>query len=125
MQGDYDLVALEGLEFFALHGFHPQEGKTGNRFVVDVQVYTDFEAAGKADDLSKTVDYQVVYQIVKEEMAIPSKLLETVLARIVDRLHSQCREAIKSVEISISKISPALGGPCGCSKVAMRRSFTR
>ncbi len=113
-------VSLEGMQFFAYHGFYPQEQKIGTMFILDVHITTDFLKAATTDDLSCTVDYQVVYQIIKEEMSIPSKLLEHVLSRIIDRLKVRFGKAMKSLEISIQKKNPPLGGVCDCSKITIQ-----
>ena len=40
----------------------------------------------QTDDVADTVNYADVYEAVKAEMAIPSRLLEHVCGRIMDRL---------------------------------------
>ena len=123
MKQKRDVVALEGLEFYAFHGYHTQETKIGNRFIVDIEIATDFEEAAKLDDLSKTIDYQVVYEIIKVEMSKPSKLLEHVLERIINQLKIKYVEGIQSISISLAKISPSLGGKCTASKIVMLREY--
>lgn len=112
-------VSLEGMQFFAYHGFYPQEQKIGTNFILDIHIFTDFLKATTTDDLSYTIDYQVVYQIIKEEMSIPSKLLEHVLSRIIDRIKVRFGKAMSSFEISIQKKNPPLGGICDCSKITI------
>ena len=104
-------VALEGLEFHAYHGVYPHERSSGNKFEVDIYVITDFSASAFQDDLSGTINYENLYAIVKEEMAKPSKLLETVAYSIAVKTLADFNEAIK-VEVSISKFNPPIGGVC-------------
>ena len=113
-------VKLEGLDFYAYHGFYEQEQKIGNRFSVDVTVFFDYSEARK-DDLSKTIDYQTLYAAVKEEMAIPSKLLETVAAKVIDRIFT-IHTSISNVEVSVSKFNPPIGGQCEKAKVTLSKS---
>jgi dihydroneopterin aldolase len=104
-------IALEGLEFHAFHGVYPHERESGNWFEVDIAVETDFTAAAQEDELSGTVNYETLYQIVKDEMERPSKLIETVAENIInDVLHTL--PAAVSVELTVSKISPPIGGKC-------------
>lgn len=104
-------ITLEGLEFHAFHGVYPHERESGNWFEVDISVETDFTAAAQCDDLSGTVNYEVLYSIVKTEMEKPSKLLETVAEKIIQDVFTTL-PTVLSVELSISKINPPIGGKC-------------
>lgn len=104
-------VALEGLEFHAYHGVYPHERSSGNKFEVDVVVQTEFSDSAFQDDLSGTINYENLYAIVKDEMAKPSKLLETVGYAIASKALEAFSEA-SSVEVQISKFNPPIGGVC-------------
>jgi len=104
-------VALEGLEFHAYHGVYPHERSSGNKFEVDVLVETEFSESAFHDDLSGTINYEELYTLVKDEMAKPSKLLETVGHAIAKKTLETFLEA-KSVEVKISKFNPPIGGVC-------------
>ncbi len=117
-----DIVSLEGIEFYAFHGFYEYERKEGNDFVIDVHVTTDFSAAADTDDLSGTVNYEGIYQIVKEEMAISTKLLERLAQRMVDRIQQSFIE-VKKIEISVAKKNPPVGGKVDQSRITMIREF--
>ena len=113
-------IALEGLEFHAFHGVYPHERESGNFFEVDITVETDFTAAAIHDDLAGTVNYETLFQIVKEEMEQPSKLLETVAEKII--LHVlEALSAVLSVELKISKLNPPIGGKCTRSSVSIKK----
>jgi dihydroneopterin aldolase len=104
-------VALEGLEFHAYHGVYPHERSSGNKFEVDVIVDTEFLDTAFQDDLSGTINYETLYAIVHEEMAKPSKLLETVGHAIAKKALVSFHIA-KAVEVRISKFNPPIGGVC-------------
>jgi 7,8-dihydroneopterin aldolase/epimerase/oxygenase len=114
-------VALEGLEFHAYHGVYPQERSSGNKFEVDVVVETEFANSAFHDDLNGTINYENLYAIVKEEMAKPSKLLETVGHAIASKTLETFREA-KHVEVQISKFNPPIGGVCKKATVTVNLS---
>lgn len=103
-------IALEGLEFHAFHGVYPHERESGNWFEADVFVETTFRESVQ-DDLSRTVNYETLYQLVKEEMEKPSRLLETVAEKIVARVFEEL-PAVEEVEIKIAKLNPPIGGKC-------------
>nr|NQU93322.1 dihydroneopterin aldolase [Bacteroidota bacterium] len=106
------VIALEGMEFFAYHGCFSEEQIIGTRFVVDLYLETDTREAEQTDKLSKTINYQEVFLVVKEQMAIKSKLLEHVGRRIISTLQEKFTE-IEFAEVKVSKMNPPLGGKIG------------
>ncbi len=113
-------VILEGLEFHAYHGVYPHERSSGNKFELDVVVKTEFGEAAFQDDLSGTINYEDVYAVVKAEMEKPSKLLERVGHSIAEKILEGFPEA-KSVQISISKFNPPIGGVCRKASVTISK----
>ena len=111
-------VALEGLEFHAFHGVYPHERESGNWFEIDVSVDTDFSIAAEQDELNGTVNYETLFKIVKQEMEVPSKLLETVAEKIVDTILSTFPQ-VEIVELKISKINPPIGGKCAKASITL------
>ncbi|HLV71126.1 MAG TPA: dihydroneopterin aldolase, partial [Xanthomarina sp.] len=79
------IIKVENIRVFAHHGCLKEETKIGCDYRVDLKVKADLQASAKTDDLSDTVDYVFLNKIVKEEMLKPSKLLETVAKRILNR----------------------------------------
>ena len=103
------LIEIEGMEFYAFHGHFAVEKIAGNRFLVNLQIEVDCSKAGQTDRLEDTLDYQKAYLIVKEEMDIPSDLLEHVAQRIISRVMTEFQEAQK-VSVKVSKMNPPMGG---------------
>ena len=58
--------------------------------------------------------------IVKEEMAIKSKLLEHVANRILDRIFSEI-PLVENAQVSVSKINPPIGGDVESVAVILER----
>ena len=114
-------VALEGLEIHAFHGVYPHERESGNWFEVCIIVDTDFNEAARLDDLNGTVDYEVLFRIIKEQMEIPSKLIETVAEKIVERVLEKFGNVSK-VDLKIAKINPPIGGKCKKAWVQLSRT---
>src|SRR5690606_6727642 len=92
-------------------GVYPHERESGNWFEVDISVDTNILEGAVRDELDKTVNYELLYQFVKEEMQKPSKLLETVAEQIVERVLRDLPEVLQ-VELKIAKINPPIGGKC-------------
>lgn len=101
-------IYLRNVRFHAFHGVLPQEGIVGNDYLVNLVLDYDFSSAMKTDDLQGTLNYAEVYQKVREEMAVPSKLLEHVAGRIAHRLFSDFQE-IQKLQLSITKVNPPMG----------------
>lgn len=106
------------MKFFAHHGCFSEEKTIGNYFLVDFSVETDTSVAGVSDNLEDALNYQRIYDIVKEEMAVPSNLLEHVAARILRHFRSEFPDE-GTATVSISKLNPPLGGEVACSRVIM------
>lgn len=113
-------IALEGVEFFAYHGFYEEEQQVGNKYSVDMIVDTDMESAATTDNLEASVDYGELYEIIRHEMQIPSKLLENIAYRIIERTYALYPQ-VNWVEVSISKYNPPVGGICHRSRVTLKR----
>ncbi|HSZ24990.1 MAG TPA: dihydroneopterin aldolase [Cytophagaceae bacterium] len=113
-------IVLEGLEFYAYHGVYEQEQKIGNRFSVDIKILFDYIFQQGIEDLGKTVNYEKLYQCAREEMKTPSKLLETLAANIIERIF-ETHGNVVSVEVSVSKYNPPVGGRCERAKVTLKK----
>lgn len=111
-------IQLLGLEFLAYHGVHPQEREQGNTFIVDVTLECDFSAATISDDINDTVDYQKVYKLIEAEMSRPVNLLETLSESILNKIFSLF-PVIISLEVSVEKQNPPIGGSCRAAKVTV------
>lgn len=102
-------IRIEGMEFFAHHGCFEEERKVGTWFLVDLCMEVNTTAAEQSDRLEETVNYAEVYLTVKQEMAIPSKLLENVAYRIKAAVMRKYL-AVNNVTVKVSKLNPPLGG---------------
>lgn len=97
-------INLHNIEVYAYHGCWEEEAIIGGNYIVDVTLDVDFTEAAATDDLSKTVDYCLVSEIVYREMAVRSKLIETVAYRILDSLIKECPQATRR-HVRIKKIA--------------------
>lgn len=104
-------IFLRQVRFHAYHGVLEQERRVGNDYAINVVAECDFTHAMLTDELEDTVSYADIYRVVKEEMAIPSKLLEHVAGRIGERLFTAF-PSIQSLDISIMKVNPPFGADC-------------
>lgn len=115
-------IALEGMRFYAYHGFYEEEQVIGNNYVIDVILKTNFSAAAEEDDLYKTINYETVYLICQKEMRIKTKLLETIGARILYALKFQF-DNIHEATIKITKENPMPGVKLDSSSVQLHQKL--
>ncbi|WP_296683082.1 dihydroneopterin aldolase [Flavobacterium sp.] len=102
-------IKLKNIRTFSYHGCLVEEGKIGSDYSVDLEVKTDLRKSCISDDLADTVDYVLLNQIVVEEMAIRSDLLEHVAYRIIIRIFAEA-PSVSRIKIGVSKINPPIGG---------------
>jgi len=114
------IIKVKNIRVYAYHGCLIEEGKIGSDYRVDVTVKANLSNSAKTDNLSDTVDYVHLNKIVKEEMAIRSKLLEHVVKRILDRILDEIPMA-KKVDIAVSKLNPPIGGNVAMVTIEMSK----
>lgn len=104
-------VSLEGMEFYARHGYYEEERVIGNKYSVDVTLDVDVTEAALDDKLEGTVNYEKVYEIVQEVMSIDANLLEHLAGKMIKALKENFLE-IKHVRVRVSKYNPPIKGLC-------------
>ncbi len=102
-------VFVDNIRVFAYHGCLPEETLIGSDYRVDLLVEADLLPSAASDKLKDTVDYVTLCACVKKEMAVPSKLLEHVGKRILDRVIDSSA-LITSATVRVAKINPPIGG---------------
>ena len=113
MNIEQGVIELRKLNFFAYHGVLPEERKQGNTFVVDLSLEADLSRAVYTDELSHTINYAAVYEVVKREMDIPSLLLEHVCGRIARTLLDEFVD-LQRVSVCVVKKNPPIEGAGAC-----------
>jgi len=103
------IIKVENIRVYAYHGCLPEETKIGSDYRVDLEVKADLQTSAATDKLSDTVDYVFLNRVIKEEMAIPSHLLETVAKRILNRIFD-AENQVKKATVWVRKLNPPIGG---------------
>lgn len=102
-------ISLKDIKVYAYHGCLNEEAQIGSWYRVDLTIWADLHSSIESDELSDTIDYVRLNQIVVQQMAIRAKLLENVAGRILQVIKTEFQQ-IKQVEIEVAKINPPLGG---------------
>ena len=114
-------VQLQNLFFKAFHGIHEEEKILGNDYSVDAAV--DFHERDEViEHIDETIDYGIVYSIIKKRMSVPTPLLETVVMHIGNDIHHKFPD-IKSITVSIKKLHPPVEGMQGFAEVTWHKEF--
>lgn len=107
----HSTIFVNDIQLHAYHGVMPQEQLTGNNYLVSVSAQYPIDKAITTDDVQHTLNYAMVYDIVKEEMGISSKLVEHVAGRIAQHLMKQFAD-ISAVQVRVTKLNPPMGAQC-------------
>ncbi len=113
-------IHLENMEFYAYHGHFIEEQTMGNKFRVSLTIKTDLEKPANSDKLEDTINYRIVYEIVKAEMKKKSHLLENIGSRIINAIYEKFSD-VESITIKISKLNPPMGGIMDCVSITLTR----
>lgn len=111
-------VSLHGAEFFARHGFYPEEQLLGNKFILDIEVEFNPIADMAADEITDTVNYEQLYTIAEQEIAKTRKLLEAVAQSIADRIKAD-HPYLEKIRVELKKLNPPLKGRVAYSSVTV------
>ncbi len=114
------IIKISNIRVYAYHGCLVEEGKIGSDYRIDLAVKANLKPSAKSDQLSDTVDYVHLNKIVKEEMAVRTKLLETVADLILDRILREI-PLVNHAEIQVSKLNPPIGGNVEMVTIIMER----
>ena len=87
-------IALEGMAFYAHHGYYTHERKRGNNYILD---------------LEDSLNYEEVYAICREEMNHARHLIEAVAKSIAIRIRERFPDSGR-IAVKLEKLKPELGG---------------
>ncbi len=104
-------IYINDLRFHAFHGVMQQERLTGNDYSVDLRVGYDVSSAMLSDDVNDTINYAGLYEIVRQEMSVPSQLVERVAFRIADRISRRYPD-VSRMDVKVTKLNPPFGADC-------------
>lgn len=114
-------IFLKDIHCYAYHGVARQENLIGNDYIIQLKLKVNIEQAAETDEVTNTVNYAEVCEVVKSEMNIPSKLLEHVSKRIVSRLFSEF-STIEEIQINLSKRNPPMGADIDAAGIELHCS---
>lgn len=116
-----DKILMKNLSFYGFHGVLPEENKLGQKFIVDASLYLDLKEAGASDEVSDTVSYAMVYEVIQYHLEIKQyKLLEALAENIAMEILKKY-EKVQEIELTIKKPEAPVKGIFDYFAVEIRR----
>ncbi|WP_027387892.1 dihydroneopterin aldolase [Chryseobacterium gregarium] len=115
-------IFLENVKIYAYHGVLPEENSIGTYYILNAELHTDLWKAAASDDLSDTISYADINEIIHYEMKIKSKLLEHVAGRIISKIHEKFSQ-IDYIKVKITKTAPPMKGEMQGASIELEKSF--
>ena len=120
-----DRIELRGMRFDGRHGVLPVEALESQPFEVDVVMELELAAAGRSDDLARTIDYGDAFRRARTIVeGPPVALIETLAERIAADLLA-AHPAIGAITVRVRKPRAPLPGDFAWAGVEIRRERER
>ncbi len=113
-------VRIVNAVFYAHHGVMQEEHRIGGRYEVDVSMDLNFEEAAQEDNLTKTVDYELVFRLVQEIVTNNRFYLIERLAYLIAHKILEVYDFVEAVEVTVRKPNPPVGGTCDAAEAVYR-----
>jgi dihydroneopterin aldolase len=117
-----DTLTLSRMPFFGRHGVLPEETARGQDFEITVQLELPLAEAGRTDDLTRTVDYRAVYEVVRTVMEGPPRKLAEALAEAMAAELLRVFPVVRAVEVEVVKLKPPVDFTSAGLAVRVRRA---
>ncbi|MDD2511897.1 MAG: dihydroneopterin aldolase [Proteiniphilum sp.] len=111
-------MMLRNMHFYAYHGVMPHERSTGNEFRVTLQLEADLTAACDSDEVEDTINYSDLFDLVRREMEIPSRLIEHVAGRIRMKIRERYPQ-ITFLAVTVAKMHPPVKGTMDTAEITL------
>lgn len=99
----HDRITLTGLGAVGYHGVFEKERRSGQPFFVDLVLHMDLRPAGATDDLTRTVHYGEVAEMVREIIIGTRFQLIEALAEEIARSLLEAFPAVAVLEVTVHK----------------------
>ncbi|RYY55622.1 MAG: dihydroneopterin aldolase [Chitinophagaceae bacterium] len=114
-------IELRNVRFRAFHGLYPEERQKGNDFVVNMWARYPAPAL-PVREISDTVDYSALFNIINTIMQEPVDLLETLVQTIGEEAVRQFPQLVE-VMVSVEKLNPPIDNFEGSASVSFHAVY--
>jgi len=117
-----DVIRIHNAVFYAYHGVLSDEQALGGKFEVDVEMRLDLSRGARADDLARTVNYEQVYDSIKQlVLGKKYKLIEALAETIAEGLLEKFKK-IHMVVVRVRKPGAPVKGVIDHVEVEISRA---
>lgn len=113
-------IHLNHLKFFSFHGLHEEEKILGNEYEVNISL--GFDEMGPVHNIDETINYEKIFNLVKQRMNIPAALLETVAQDLANDMYA-ADNRIRSISVSVEKKNPPIANMEGTVSVTYTKDL--
>ena len=118
-----DQIRIKRLEVFANHGVLEEENKLGQKFLVSVNMGVNARIPGQSDDLSDSVNYARVSELIcQEAQGHTFRLIERLAEHLAERILLTFSQ-VQSVDLEIEKPWAPVRIPLETVSVAIHRRW--
>jgi len=115
-----DKILLKNVTLYAHLGVKKEEREKRQKIAIDIEISLNLEEAARSDNLEKTVDYEKIYNLIKERIeAKKYHLLEALAQDITQQILKDF--PIDEVLIRVKKPQVKLAGPLDYAAVEITR----
>jgi dihydroneopterin aldolase len=115
-----DRITITGISGHGYHGVLDFEKAQGQPFIVDVVLETDIRPAAGSDDLTRTIDYGVIAELVHSLITGDGfDLIETLTERIAAAVLQA--STASAVEVTVHKPNAPISVPFADVSIRIRR----
>ncbi|MFI2858921.1 dihydroneopterin aldolase [Paenibacillus sp. JSM ZJ436] len=101
-----DKMSLRKMEYYAYVGVFEEERKLGQRYYVDLELELDLKEAGLRDDLTLTVNYAEVHELLLSVMKNKQFQLIEALAEYIATEMLRTYTSIVALTVKVTKPHP-------------------
>src|SRR5262249_59318354 len=103
-----DTIFIKGVVVHARHGVMEHETRVGQRFVIDLELYTDLSESSRTDRLSDTVSYANVVATATEAFRGTNyRLLERAAGAVADAILATFPR-VRAVQVTVHQPHPPI-----------------
>lgn len=118
-----DKIIIQDLELYGYHGVFPEENFLGQKFLISMELFLDFQQAGKQDDLNLSVSYAEICKFVETEfLNTRFKLIEACAESIAQKILLQY-SLIQKIKLEIKKPWAPIGSHLSHVSVKIERGW--
>ena len=114
-------VFLKDILLYGYHGIHDLEKKVGTEFSINITMDIDLPETNIM--LDDTIDYSVVFSLLKEEFLIATPLLENLAIRISERIKSVF-PLMNKIQVNIIKYNAPIVGFQGEVGIEFEKTYS-